>query len=39
LDVFFKVFSPTGAQFDSLKINFKFALKLTLQRKKPFDLV
>jgi len=27
---FIKVFSPTDAQLDSLKINFKFALKLTL---------
>jgi hypothetical protein len=26
-----KVFSPTDAQFDSLKDNFKFALKLTLK--------
>jgi hypothetical protein len=26
-----KVFSPTNAQFDSLKNNFKFALKLTLK--------
>jgi hypothetical protein len=26
-----KVFSPTDAQLDSLKNNFKFALKLTLK--------
>jgi hypothetical protein len=27
----FKVFKPTDAQFDSLKNNFNFALKLTLK--------
>jgi len=29
--IFIKVFSPTDAQLDSLKNNFKFALKLTLK--------
>jgi len=34
--IIIKVFSPTDGQLDSLKNNFKFALKLTLKRSYMF---